>query len=538
MNKQQLVRAFAIATVAFVGSLLSTIVLAEKPAHVPSTGPVPKAHCGPGDRTESGLQGQTTPQERFTGDSELGYNCNLELVGKYQGEGAYSQDGPTFFGDCAYYGTDNITSLQQHHGVVVVDASDPRHPYASAYLDDSAAMLAPHETLKAHAQRELLVAGQNNGPGFAVYDLSADCRHPVLKASIMLENSFGHQGNFAPDGLTFYLTQMNRGIGGYLYPVDLTDPSNPQMLPPWQFLGDGRSHENWLNPKGFLPGVPAGTRLYAGQPGLFGNTASSIGPDGLVIEDVSDYQFRRPNPQIRIISKLFWDDQGQAEQMLPVKIKGRPYIISTDESGGAGGAGGLRAACARGASAGGYPNVIDVSDETHPKIVAKIMLEVSLPANCSLMLNDPPDAGGAIPNYSAERCTVDSQENATMLACGWVNAGLRVFDIRDPYHPKEIAYWKPPATRTAFLPGSGAWGPGVDRTFDKIAGYMRFHKRSRGHDKGKENHNDHNDRNGNGKDGHELEIWTVSDSNGFQVLRFTDSFKVHHKDLLDDSDDE
>jgi len=111
MNKQQLVRAFAIATVAFVGSLLSTIVLAEKPAHVPSTGPVPKAHCGPGDRTESGLQGQTTPQERFTGDSELGYNCNLELVGKYQGEGAYSQDGPTFFGDCAYYGTDNITSV-------------------------------------------------------------------------------------------------------------------------------------------------------------------------------------------------------------------------------------------------------------------------------------------------------------------------------------------------------------------------------------------------------------------------------------------
>jgi hypothetical protein len=122
-----------------------------------------------------------------------------------------------------------------------------------------------------------------------------------------------------------------------------------------------------------------------------------------------------------------------------------------------------------------------------------------------------------------------------MLACGWVNAGLRVFDIRDPYHPKEIAYWKPPATRTAFLPGSGAWGPGVDRTFDKIAGYMRFHKRSRGHDKGKENYNDHNDRNGNGKDGHELEIWTVSDSNGFQVLRFTDSFKALHKDLLEEA---
>src|SRR5277367_2944613 len=85
-------------------------------------------------------------------------------------------------------------------------------------------------------------------------------------------------------------------------------------------------------------------------------------------------------------------------------------------------------------SAGGYPNIIDISDETSPNIVAKIRLEVSMAANCALMLNDPPDAGGGvIPNYSAERCTVDSQNNPTIAACGWVNAGLRVFDIRDPY---------------------------------------------------------------------------------------------------------
>jgi hypothetical protein len=55
-----------------------------------------------------------------------------------------------------------------------------------------------------------------------------------------------------------------------------------------------------LNPAGFEPGVAEGTRVYAGQPGEFGNTGGEVGPDGLVIEDVSDYQFRRPNPQIRI----------------------------------------------------------------------------------------------------------------------------------------------------------------------------------------------------------------------------------------------
>jgi hypothetical protein len=39
-------------------------------------------------------------------------------------------------------------------------------------------------------------------------------------------------GAFAPDGLTYYETQSFRGIGGFLYIVDLTDPSHPQELPP------------------------------------------------------------------------------------------------------------------------------------------------------------------------------------------------------------------------------------------------------------------------------------------------------------------
>ena len=125
-------------------------------------------------------------------------------------------------------------------------------------------------------------------------------------------------GNFAPDGMTYYIGQNFRGLGGFMYIVDLSDPSNPKQLPTWQFLGDGRPHGVWLN--------AAGTRLYAGQPGQFGQTPaqSSFGPDGLVILDVSDYQFRRPNPQIRIISTLFWEDQGQAEEMYPVKHQWAP----------------------------------------------------------------------------------------------------------------------------------------------------------------------------------------------------------------------
>ena len=75
-----------------------------------------------------------------------------------------------------------------------------------------------------------------------------------------------------------------------------------------------------------------------------------------------------------------------------------------------------------------------------------------------------------------------------------------MFDIRDLSHPKEIAYFKPPAVRKAVLPGSGSWTQNVDRTYDKISGFARFTKVP-----------------ANGTRGREMQIWFVSDGNGFQT---------------------
>jgi hypothetical protein len=327
----------------------------------------------------------------------------------------------------------------------------------------------------------------------------------VLKSSVTLSGSQAHMGGWAPDGKTYYVGQNNRGIGGTLPVVDVTDPSNAKLLLTWKFTGDGRPHDVNLN--------ASGTRLYAGQPGTFGNTASSVGPDGLVILDVSDVQSRRPDPQIRVIGTLYWDDQGQVEQMFPFTKNGRQYVVSTDESGGAGGAGGLKAACDRRAS-------VDITDETKPRLVSKLRLEVNDPARCRALLTDPPDTGGGSPVYNAERCNADRATNPTMLVCGFQNAGLRVFDIRDLSRPREIAYFKPPAVRKAFLPGSGSWTQAVDRTYDKISGFARFKKVP-----------------ANGTRGREMQIWFVSDGNGFQVVRFSDAFTAAHKDLFDDAAD-
>jgi hypothetical protein len=68
-------------------------------------------------------------------------------------------------------------------------------------------------------------------------DISGDCRKPqqLTGASVGLDDGTGqfvaavrgHEGNFAPDGLTYYGTNVG---GGYIYPIDITTPSAPKML--------------------------------------------------------------------------------------------------------------------------------------------------------------------------------------------------------------------------------------------------------------------------------------------------------------------
>jgi hypothetical protein len=463
-------------------SMLVATVLVLAPV-VGADAAVPKAQCRSSDRPETGLQGQTTVEERNSGASEQAYTCNTELVGQYEGEGTSYQ--MASFGNCAYYMTANRPE-QAHRGTVVVDVTDSRHPQLSEYLDTNGAMVYPHESLKVHEGRKLLAGVQGTGTGFAIYDLSADCRHPVLKATLELSGSSGHAGNFTTDGRTYYAAQTNRGINGIMPIIDVSDPANPRHLLNWQFPGDGRPHD--------LSFSEDDMRAYAAQPGQPQNVTFP-GPNGLVVLDVSEVQLRRENPQIRVIGAVFWNDGAQAQMSQRIKIQGKPYLIFTDELGSGGGRG-KTYACQNGLPPFGYARIIDISDETNPRIVSKLSLEVSEYENCSKTLGDPTSNFG----YTSHYCTVDDEQQASMVACSYFEAGLRVFDIRDPSNPREIAYYKPPARRKQARPGStfywSSGGPNGDRTADWASSNIGWRK----------------DRS---------ELWFTSHDNGFQVVRLT-----------------
>ena len=457
--------------------------IAKQPSSEPAPLTVPKATCGPGDHPETALQGQVPAALRAAGFK--GFNCNLELIGQSRGNGANWQT--TEFTDkaghhCGYHGTASPSrSLpgRQQFGVPVVDLTNPTNPTPTAYLTTTS-MLDPWESLKVNERRQLLGAdnGQNGGggPEVDIYDLSSDCRSPQLLATLpvgtgtdgsgIVHPIIGHEGAWAPDGLTYYGGDLRftppgaTARTGQYYAVDTADPTHPRLITTWT-TGVPAS-----NVHGMSISNDGNRGYFVSIGGLAGATPAQVlaspPSNGLLIYDLSEIQARKPNAQPKLISKLLWIDGSVAQHTIPARIGGKPYIISVDEggSGGLTSTAQLQAACAAGLPPFPMARIIDISDETNPKIVSRLMLEVHNPANCAAVIPDL--VGLSTFTYGSHYCSVDNRDHATTLACGYFNSGIRVFDIRDPLHPKEIAYYNPAGTTT---PSSGSnhganWRPG------------------------------------------------------------------------------
>jgi len=98
----------------------------------------------------------------------------------------------------------------------------------------------------------------------------------------------------------------------------------------------------------------------------------------------------------------------------------------------------------------GAARIIDIADETHPFVVSNIRLEVHEPENFAAQAGDPGASNTALQGYAAHYCNVPQRTDPGIVACSMILSGLRVFDIRDPFNPREIAYYNAPS-RPAFV---------------------------------------------------------------------------------------
>jgi len=408
----------------------NTVPTQENPE--PPLQAVPPAVCGPGSRPLPGEQGRVPATAISSPAAVQGWTCNDTVVSHYGTPGGFRvwrYVDPAGHA-CAFYDTSlssalNVVSagIGPSSGIVVLDMANPARPIQTAALT-SAAMLAPHESLNLNTRRGLLAAEAGNGttlPGLmSIYDVRQDCRHPVLDSNY-LAAPFGHESGFAPDGKTFWI-----GGGQGIAAVDVSDPKKPHTI--WK--GNEPAHGLNLSDDG--------SRLYDADP-----------IDGhLTVLNVSQVQARMPEPMVSEISRLTWNTVSIPQNTSPMQIHGKPYLLEFDEFA-------FRFNPATQDDQVGAARLIDLSDPLHPRVASNIRLAVNMVAAHKAADGDPSPLPSPGLNYAGHYCAIPREVDPEIVACSFINSGLRIFNIHDPLHPREIAYYISPPTASS-NPGATA----------------------------------------------------------------------------------
>jgi len=181
-----------------------------------------------------------------------------------------------------------------------------------------------------------------------------------------------------------------------------------------------------------------GNRAYLAAVGVSGGVCafdvSCAVPDpnmdrALIILDVSEIQARKLNPQAHEIARLAWPTISIPQNAIPFTRNGHPYLVEIDEFGRDGQVGAGR--------------IIDIGDETAPRVVSDLRLEVHNPEHFAEIADDP-GADFIGQGYAGHYCNVPTRTDPDIVACSMIISGLRVFDIRNPEKPREVAYFNAP----------------------------------------------------------------------------------------------
>jgi hypothetical protein len=438
-----------------------------------STPRVTQASCGVNDTPETGVQGDIPREDQDSGRAALGYNCGLSPV--YQFETAGAVQG---YDHCVYIRPSVLSgglpiAPSTPSQVEVWNVSNPVSPVLVKVIEIAGASGAggTSETMR-------VVANENNpdippllGSGSGIYDIS-DCENPVHKgdiawpASVPWPAGLSHDIRISPSG-----DKVSASIGVVL--ADISDLDKPENWTATNYSCDVASQFTslhtilGLSPIGqceltealALPGDTApqlshgpdlnasGTRLYVGNQGIPANLgdASGLLDAGGTFEDVGDTTIRILDVTTEPPTVLDQTDgPGHAVDWFR-SADGREYILHSNELVFT-----QQASCAPHPrpSSLGWAFEAFITEVTNDTLVRRSMLELDInkPEHCQDKLLS--GQGTSIAYHS-----VDNPFNARLAMVNFGDgfglpspnaisgAGLRVFDIRNPEQPQEVAYF-------------------------------------------------------------------------------------------------
>jgi len=257
----------------------------------------------------------------------------------------------------------------------------------------------------------LLAGEMGNGttePGLAsIYELNPDCRHPILAANVSRPRAFGHEASWSPDGRTFW---VNGGIG--IAAIGRHRPAQTRSR-----VWEGNEYFPRLERE-------RGTenRVYVAEP-----------IDGqLLTLDVSDIQA----PQARSARcarsvALTWNSVA-----IPPETPRRCASTGTRTCSSS-----TSFAWAFHPGPAGLQLGRRGADRRHGRrapprgVVSNLRLEINQPEQRREAQNDP-GAQSLAQGYAAHYCAVPREVDPEIVACSFINSGLRIFDVaRTRLHP-------------------------------------------------------------------------------------------------------
>lgn len=320
-----------------------------------------------------------------------------------------------------------------HSGWSILDVTDPYRPELVKYWQWPAAntwslqvqvadglLIAALEKIGTWLEpsRAALWGFEDGKPwdeGFLIWDVKQPTEPKLLGQ--FRTGGYGTHRNFYSGGRFVHLASNMAGFRTNMYTVvDIADPRYPKEVSRWWMKGQHKDEEP-NGPIGSLhgPAYVQGNRAWLGY-----------GRQGGVLLDVSDLT------QPKFISQFSIGDFGSvigAHTYLPVPE--RKLAILTTEA--------ILENCGDSAN---LVTLLDVSDERRPRAMS--ILPTPLPSE-QAPYRSYADRGGKfgphnihIPHHQPCLAKVGNLLHLTYFA-----GGLRLYDIRDPYQPREVGYFVP-----------------------------------------------------------------------------------------------
>jgi hypothetical protein len=254
--------------------------------------------------------------------------------------------------------------------------------------------------------------------GLSIHDIS---RPAEMKEIAFLEMpGLGINRLWWPGGRYAYVAAHFDGFTDHiLCIVDLKNITKPEIVSRWWLPGMNRE-------AGEKSTVPAGRRVALHHMITAGDRGYGAWRDGgLTVHDLSD------PAKPKLLSHINWSPPFPGGTHTALPLPGRGLVIVADEANAE--------KCAKGTF---HTFVVDVRSPENPVPIATMPTPRERDF-CRL---------GTFGPHNLHENRPGSLRSEETIFATYNNAGVRVFDIRDAFAPKEIAYWVPPAPKKLIDP--------------------------------------------------------------------------------------